>query len=185
MVSDIFAKKYLIGIDITLKIKILRWKFACNLLSGISSNNINNDVEDLIVETRPNEFGSMTARKCDIKPQHYKEQGHTWLYKAIKTTRGHIRPRQFNTIMCHRRYTLPPLHCFFMIFMFTQRNFFCSLCTFFVPLRIFCSLAHFLFPCTLFVPFGIFFTHISTTRRRTHHLGSLSVARGQKVKKIC
>ena len=38
----------------------------------------------LISETRPNEFGSMTARKGDIKPQYYKEQGHTWLHKTIK-----------------------------------------------------------------------------------------------------
>ena len=60
----------------------------------------------------------------------------------------------------------------------------------FVPLHIFCSLAHFLFPCTLFVPFGTFFTHVSTpttTRITTTTkllLGPLSVARGQKTEKI-
>ena len=49
--------------------------------------------------TRPNEFGSMTARKGDIKPQYYKEQGHTWLYNTIqdhrrsnKAIQGHVRP---------------------------------------------------------------------------------------------
>ena len=48
-------------------------------------------------KTRPNEFGSMTARKGDIKPQYYK--GQTWLFKTTgdharpyKTKRGHIRP---------------------------------------------------------------------------------------------
>ena len=35
--------------------------------------------------SRPNEFESiMTARKGNIKPQYYKEQGHTWLHKTVK-----------------------------------------------------------------------------------------------------
>ena len=41
----------------------------------------------------------MTARKGDIKPHYYKEQGLTWLHKTTgdhtrtyMITRGHIRP---------------------------------------------------------------------------------------------
>ena len=30
-----------------------------------------------VFKTRPNEFGFMTARKGDIKPEYYKDQGHT------------------------------------------------------------------------------------------------------------
>ena len=40
----------------------------------------------------------MTARKGDMKPEYYKEQAQTWLYKTTgnyirpyKTTRGYIR----------------------------------------------------------------------------------------------
>ena len=69
------------------------------------------DILSLVLKTRPNEFGSMTTRKGDIKPQNYKEQDHirphnaiydyTRLYKATLTyTRQFI---EFNTMMWHRR----------------------------------------------------------------------------------
>ena len=76
--------------------------------------------------TRPNEFGSKTARKDDIKPQYYNGKGHTlWANKdhtrakeitqghirPYKSTRGHIRPHR--AIQLHNvphRITLCP-HC--------------------------------------------------------------------------
>ena len=39
----------------------------------------------------------MTARKGDIKPQYYKEQGHTWLHKTIKDHKRSYKATERNT----------------------------------------------------------------------------------------
>ena len=106
-------------------------------------------------------FWCMTARKGDIKPQYYKEKGHTWVYKTTWDRTRPYKAKYGSSIpyQCHRRLHFAPIVSLWSLSLL-KGTFFCSLCTFFVHMHIFCSLAHFLFPCTLFVEFGTFFTHV-------------------------
>ena len=73
--------------------------------------------------------------------------------KIRQFIQGHIRPYKANTAIQYHHVSQkikPCPHCFFINFILTQRNIFCSLCTFF------CSSAHFLFPCTFFVSLHTF-----------------------------
>ena len=143
------------------------------------------------MQTRPNEFGSMTERKDNPSPIksifcHKREKKpyktmkcHTRSYKTIK---GHTRPqyvpqghaKSYKSIFIAKifRYLITFLIDLEQILLF---NVFCS------NWNDFCSLWNRFFSPTFFVPFVTFFEldYTATTRTTKLLLGLLSRARGQ------
>ena len=98
-------------------------------------------------------------------------QDHTRPQEIIQ---GHIGPlRPHTAVQYHnvpQKITFCPIvHCFFINFIFTQRNIFCFQCTFFVPFTFFVPLHIVLFPCTFFSILNIFHSSIHASNMNNNN----------------